>query len=83
MTDASPVIDAWARVKSAVLSVFNSLNALGAIVLAYALANPTAATELVQMLPEQYRPFAPLAALAWFIVVQVAKMSAIKKATTA
>jgi hypothetical protein len=81
MTDASPVIDAWARVKSAVLSVFNSLNALGAIVLAYALANPTAATELVQMLPEQYRPFAPLAALAWFVVVQVAKMSAIKKAT--
>ena len=75
------VVDAWAKVKAAVLSVFNSLNALGAIVLAYALANPHAATELVAMMPEHYRPFAPLAALGWFLIVQLAKMNAIKKAT--
>lgn len=80
MSDGSPVIDAWGRVRSAVLSLFNTLNALGAVVLAYALANPTAASDLVKMMPEQYRPYAPLAALAWFVVVQMAKMSAIKKA---
>jgi hypothetical protein len=35
------VVDAWARVRSALMSLFNALNAFGAIVLTYALQNQT------------------------------------------
>jgi hypothetical protein len=83
MTEASPVIDAWAKVRSAFTSLLNYLNLLGSVLLAYALANPSAAAALVQVLPEQYRPYAPLIAGLWFGVVQWAKMSAIKKAMQA
>lgn len=74
---------AWAKAKQAALSLFNALNALGAIVLAYALANPQAASELVNLMPAQFKPYAPLLAVGWFALVQLAKMSAIKKATQA
>lgn len=74
---------AVAKAKAAALSLFNSLNVFGSILLAYALANPGAFGEVRDMLPESVRPFAPVLALAWFALVQVAKMSAIKKAQQA
>lgn len=64
----------------ALKDLFNNLNALGAVVLAYALMNPQAASELIALLPEPYRPYAPMLALGWFVVVQYAKGRAIKKA---
>lgn len=78
---AVSIAEAWSKVKAALSSLLNYLNLLGSVLLAYALANPSAAAELVQVLPEQYRPYAPILAGAWFFVVQWAKMSAIKKAT--
>jgi hypothetical protein len=76
-------IDIAAKVKAAIFSILNQLNVLGSILLAYALANPTAFAELKGMLPASVQPYAPLGALLWFGVVQLAKMSAIKKATKA
>ena len=69
------------RIRSALLSLFNQLNALGSLLLAYALANPSAFSELRDMLPVALQPFAPFAALGWFLLVQIAKARAIQKAT--
>lgn len=71
------------RIVAALTSSLNYLNTLGSILLAYALANPNAFGEMREMLPEGVRPYAPLLALAWFALVQLAKMNAIKKATAA
>ncbi len=80
MSEASPVADAWAKVKAAFTSFLNYLNVLGSVLLAYALANPAAFYEVRDMLPASVQPYAPLIALGWFGLVQIAKMNAIKKA---
>jgi hypothetical protein len=67
---------AWKALKS----FHGWLNAIGSVVLAYALANPNAFTELKALLPQELQPWAPAAALAWFALVQLAKARAIKKA---
>jgi hypothetical protein len=76
-------VDVAAKVKAAIFSILNQLNVLGSILLAYALANPNAFAELKGMLPASAQPYAPLLALIWFGVVQLAKMNAIKKAAQA
>lgn len=81
MENRPDLADLSAKLKSALLSFFNALNALGSVFLAYALAYPTAFAEVKDMLPEAVQPYAPALALGWFAVVQMAKMSAIKKAT--
>lgn len=68
------------RVRAAFKSWFNYLNMLGSLLLAYALAYPGAFAELKGLLPPPLQPFAPIAALAWFGLVQLAKMKAIQKA---
>jgi hypothetical protein len=54
------------------------LNYAGSILLAYALANPGAMGELVGMLPASLRSYAPALALAWFGLVQWAKLRAVR-----
>lgn len=71
------------KVRSALTSLLNYLNVLGSVLLAYALANPSAFGEVRDMLPGGVQPYAPLLALGWFAVVQIAKMNAIKKAVAA
>jgi hypothetical protein len=80
---AVSIAELLGKIKAALTSALNYLNLLGSVVFAYALANPSAATELVMLLPESLRPYAPVAAVGWFIVVQIAKMRAIKKAVAA
>lgn len=71
------------RIRAALTSLLNYLNVAGSVLLAYALANPNAFAEARSMLPESVQPYAPLLALGWFGLVQIAKMGAIKKATQA
>lgn len=60
--------------------LLTKLNALGSIVLAYALLNPSAASDLLNLLPDKAKIPAALAApAAWFLLVQYAKAKAIKK----
>jgi hypothetical protein len=68
------------RMRLALSSVLNWLNAWGSILLAYALQNQTVVNELLPFLPANVRPFAPLLAGLWFATVQIAKVKAIKKA---
>jgi hypothetical protein len=68
------------RLRSHLGSLLTALNYLGSILLAYALANPAVATELVAMLPPTLRPYAPVLAIGWFAIVQYAKMKALAKA---
>ncbi len=67
------------RIRAALSSAFNYLNASGSLLLAYALANPSAFAELRGLLPVSLQPYAPLAALGWFFMVQVAKARAIAR----
>jgi hypothetical protein len=69
------------RIRAALTSAFNYLNALGSLLLAYALAYPGAFAELRGLLPTHLQPYAPAAALGWFALVQIAKARAIKKAS--
>ena len=56
------------------------LNSIGSIVLAYALLNPSAGSDLLSLLPDKLKTPAALAIPAlWFGVVQFAKVRAIKK----
>lgn len=66
------------KLKAALRDALNWLNAWGSILLAYALANPSAFAELRNLLPAAIQPYAPLAALGWFFVVQYAKARALK-----
>jgi hypothetical protein len=60
--------------------LLTKLNALGSILLAYALLNPTAASDLLNLLPASLKVPAALAMpAAWFVLVQYAKAKAIKK----
>jgi hypothetical protein len=69
------------RIRAALTSAFNYLNALGSLLLAYALAYPGAFAELRGLLPPQFQPYAPAVAILWFVVVQVAKTRAIARAS--
>lgn len=61
--------------------LLTKLNALGSILLAYALLNPSAASDLLNLLPPNMQTGAALAIpVLWFALVQYAKMKAIKKA---
>jgi len=75
MTDTQP-----SRFRRAIKSLHGWLNAIGSLLLAYALANPSAFAEARALLPAPIQPYAPALALGWFLLVQAAKMSAIKKA---
>jgi hypothetical protein len=62
--------------------LLTKLNALGSVLLAYALLNPTAANDLLNLLPPKLKIPAALAAPAlWFLLVQYAKARAIKAVT--
>lgn len=61
--------------------LLTKLNAIGSVLLAYALLNPTAANDLLNQLPPKLKIPAALAAPAlWFVLVQYAKARAIKTA---
>lgn len=68
------------RIKAALKSLLNWLNAAGSLLLAYALANPNTFADLKALLPPPLQPWAPTLALVWFGIVQFAKAAAIKKA---
>ena len=69
-----------AKLRAHLANLLTWLNYAGSILLAYALANPGAAGELIGLLPASLRPYAPLLALGWFALVQYAKARAIAKA---
>lgn len=69
-----------AKLRAHLASLLTVLNYGGSILLAYALANPNAAADLIALLPPALRPYAPLLAIGWFGVVQLAKAQALAKA---
>jgi hypothetical protein len=72
------------RLRKFFSSLLNNLNAIGSLILAYALANPTVASELLNLLPPELKKGAVLGIpLLWFGLVQFAKARAIKKAKDA
>jgi hypothetical protein len=63
--------------------MLTKLNALGSILFAYALLNPDAASELLNLLPPSMKtPVAVALPVAWFALVQFAKARAIKAGQT-
>ncbi len=59
--------------------LLTKLNALGSLLLAYAMLNPSAMSELVALLPPSLKIPAALALPAlWFVIVQWAKVRAVK-----
>lgn len=74
----------FGKVKRALKSFHGWLNTLGSILLLYALNNPTAASELLGLLPPEFRtPFALATPALWFLLVSYAKARALKKAQQA
>jgi hypothetical protein len=74
----------FAKLREGWSFLLTKLNALGSILLAYALLNPSAASELIAMLPEKLKtPVALAIPTLWFCLVQYGKMRAIKKAESA
>jgi hypothetical protein len=72
------------RLRKFFSSLLNNLNAIGSLLLAYALANPLAASEMLALLPPRLKAGAILAIpLVWFGLVQFAKARTIKKAKDA
>lgn len=68
-----------ARARQGWAFLLTKLNAIGSLLLAYALLNPTAATDLLSLLPPKFKMPAALAIPAlWFLLVQYAKARAIK-----
>jgi hypothetical protein len=69
------------RCRKAWSFLLTKLNAAGSILLAYALLNPTAASDLLNLLPESLRKGVAVAIpVCWFLLVQWAKTKAIAKA---
>lgn len=67
--------------KRVLSDLLNWLNGIGSIVLAYALLNPTAGSDLIALLPDKLKtPVALMVPTLWFGVVQYGKMRALKKA---
>ena len=60
--------------------LLTKLNAIGSLLLAYALLYPGALAELKALAPPWLQPFIPALALGWFMLVQIAKAKAMKKA---
>ena len=61
--------------------MLTKLNALGSILFAYALLNPDAASELLNLLPPSMKtPVAVALPVLWFCLVQFAKARAINTA---
>ncbi len=70
-----------AKLRTGWTFLLTKLNALGSILLAYALLNPAAANDLLNTLPPKLKIPASLALpAAWFMLVQYSKMKAIKTA---
>lgn len=66
--------------KRVLTDFLNWLNSIGSIVLAYALLNPNAAADFLNVLPPKLKTPAALGLPAcWFLLVQVAKARSIKK----
>lgn len=60
--------------------LLNWLNGVGSVVLAYALLNPSAASDFLSVLPDRLKtPAALMLPTAWFLLVQYGKMRAIRK----
>lgn len=60
--------------------LLTKLNFIGSILLAYALANPTAASEMMNLLPPQLKtPVALAIPVLWFALVQYAKAKMIAR----
>lgn len=53
-------------------NILSRMNALGSLLLAYALMNRDAVTDFVAYIPTPLKPFVPLLAFAWFGLVQYA-----------
>lgn len=68
------------RLRIAWAGLLTKLNAIGSLLLAYALLYPGALAELKELAPPWLQPFVPALALAWFALVQAAKAKAMKKA---
>ena len=69
------------RLRTAWSFLLTKLNAIGSILLAYALLNPTAASDLINLLPPKLKtPVALGAPCLWFMLVQWAKVKAMRKA---
>lgn len=67
-------------IRRTVSDALNWLNGVGSIVLAYALLNPSAASELINLLPAKlHTPAALMVPAAWFLLVQYAKAKALTK----
>lgn len=74
----------WAAIREYWSYLLNKLNAIGSVALAYALLNPNAATELLSALPPKLKtPAAITIPALWFLLVQWAKIKALKKAEKA
>jgi hypothetical protein len=68
------------RLRRILSDLLNWLNGLGSVVLAYALLNPSAGSDLINLLPDKLKtPVALMIPALWFGVVQYAKVKAIKK----
>jgi len=73
-------LTAFHKARAAWSFLVTKLNALGSILLAYALLNPDAANELLDVLPEKLRtPAALMIPAAWFLIVQYAKVRDLRK----
>ena len=71
-------------IRKALSDVLNWLNSIGSVLLAYALLNPTAGSDFLNLLPEKLKtPAALMLPTLWFCLVQYGKMRAIKKADNA
>ena len=68
------------RVRRALADLLNWLNGIGSVVLAYAMLNPTAASDFLNVLPDKLKtPVALMLPAIWFVVVQYAKARAVAK----
>lgn len=60
--------------------LLTKLNAIGSLLLGFALLYPGVIGELKALAPEWLQPFIPGLAVGWFMLVQIAKGKALKKA---
>jgi hypothetical protein len=50
------------------------LNAIGTVIVTYALAHESVVTTLIPFLPAQFKPYAPIIGILWGVIVQGARM---------
>jgi pheromone shutdown protein TraB len=68
------------RARAAWSFLLTKLNAIGSLLLGFALLYPGVIGELKELAPAWLQPFVPGLAVGWFMLVQYAKMRALKKA---